>query len=186
MHRLVGDRCQRGRSTSTIDCYKAVTSGCGRYRLTRYSVGPGTRGSKRPTVAGLMLMLQTYKSPSAQVGEDGAIQYAPNSAQPSFTDLYATVIGFLRRQFVLVLWVVLLTIGLGAAYLFTTPPLYSAQAELMIDTGKIQVLKQSILGDELNWQMIDSQIEILKSEHLALTIIKNLHLTQDPEFIAPA
>jgi len=131
-------------------------------------------------------MLQTYKSPSAQVGEDGAIQYAPNSAQPSFTDLYATVIGFLRRQFVLVLWVVLLTIGLGAAYLFITPPLYSAQAELMIDTGKIQVLKQSILGDDpFSSTRIDSQVEILKSENLALQIVKNLHLAEDPKFVGP-
>ena len=33
---------------------------------------------------------------------------------------------------------------------------------------------------------VDSQIEILKSENVALSVIKNLHLTQDPEFIAPS
>ena len=33
--------------------------------------------------------------------------------------------------------------------------------------------------------MIDSQIEIMKSENFALSIIKNLHLTQDPEFVGP-
>ena len=132
-------------------------------------------------------MLQTYKSPSAQVGEDGSIDDVPYSVQPSLTDLYATLIGFLRRQFAVVLWVVLLTIGLAAAYLFTTPPLYSAQAKLMIDTGRVQVLKQSILSeDPFNMGMIDSQIEILKSENFALKIIKNLHLAQDPEFIGPA
>jgi succinoglycan biosynthesis transport protein ExoP len=131
-------------------------------------------------------MLQTYKSPSAQVGEDGTI-HVPYSAQPSFTDLYATLIGFLRRQFVLVLWVVLLTIGLAAVYLFTTTPLYSAQAKLMIDTGKIQVLKQSILGDDpFNSATVDSQVEILKSENLALKIVKNLDLAEDPEFVGPA
>ena len=81
----------------------------------------------------------------------------------------------------------LLTIGLAAVYLFTTPPLYSAEAKLMIDTGKVQVLKQSILSDDpFNLAMIDSQIEILKSENFALKIIKNLHLAQDPEFIGPA
>jgi succinoglycan biosynthesis transport protein ExoP len=133
-------------------------------------------------------MLQTYKSPSAQVGEDGSIDDVPYSVQPSLTDLYATLIGFLRRQFPVVLWVVLLTIGLAVAYLFTTPPLYSAQAKLMIDTGKVQVLKQSILseGDPFNFGMIDGQIEILKSENFALKIVKNLHLAQDPEFIGPA
>jgi succinoglycan biosynthesis transport protein ExoP len=120
-----------------------------------------------------------------QVGDGESAHDVPYSAQPSLADLSAAVFGFIRRQFLVVLSVALLILGLGAVYLFITPPLYSAQAELMLDTGRIQVVKQSILGDDLNWQMIDSQIEILKSENLALTIIKNLHLTQDPEFIAP-
>jgi polysaccharide biosynthesis transport protein len=127
-------------------------------------------------------VLQTYKLPPAQVDEAGSI-----SAQPSLTDLYATVIGFLRRQFLVILWGLLLTIGLAAVYLFTTPPLYSAQAKLMIDTGKIQVLKQSILSDyPFNFPLLDGQIEILQSENFALKIIKNLHLAQDAEFIGPA
>jgi hypothetical protein len=63
---------------------------------------------------------------------------------------------------------------------------YSAQTKLMIDTGRIQVLRQPVLGDDLNWQTLDSQIEILKSENLALKIIESLHLTRDPEFIGPA
>jgi polysaccharide biosynthesis transport protein len=132
-------------------------------------------------------VLQTYNnSPPMQVGDSGPTHDVPHSAQLSLTDLSAALFGFIRRQFLVVLSVALLTIGLAAVYLFTTPPLYSAQAELMLDTGRIQVVKQSILGDDLNWQMIDSQIEILKSESVALTIIKNLRLTQDPEFIAPA
>jgi succinoglycan biosynthesis transport protein ExoP len=79
-----------------------------------------------------------------------------------------------------------MAIGLGGVYLFTTPPVYFAQAKLMIDQGRIQVLRQPILGDDLNWQMFDSQIEILKSENLALKIIEKLNLTQDPEFVGPA
>jgi succinoglycan biosynthesis transport protein ExoP len=121
-----------------------------------------------------------------QVGDGGLNHNVPYSVQPSVTDLFAAVIGFIRRQFPVVLLVAVMTIGLGFVYLFTTPPLYSAQAEMMIDTGRIQVLKQSILGDESNWQMIDTQIEILKSENLALKIIDNLHLTRDSEFIGPA
>jgi polysaccharide biosynthesis transport protein len=132
-------------------------------------------------------VLQTYNSPpSTQVGDGGLTHDVANSAQLSLTDLSAAVFGFIRRQFLVVLSVALLTIGLAAVYLFMTPPLYSAQAELLLDTGRIQVVKESILGDELNWQMIDSQIEILKSDNLALTIVKSLHLTQDPEFMALA
>jgi succinoglycan biosynthesis transport protein ExoP len=122
------------------------------------------------------------------MGEDGLTPDVPYSVQPSLTDLYATVVGFLRRQFLVILCGVPLTIGLAAIYLFTTPPLYSAQAKLMIDPAKVNVLKQSILSDNpLNLgTMIDSQIEVLKSETFALKIVKNLRLAEDPEFIGPA
>ena len=126
-------------------------------------------------------MLQ--KSP-LQLGDGGSTDYVPYSEQPSLTGLFATVIGFIRRQFLVVLSVALLTIGLAGVYLFTTPPLYSAQAKLMIDPGRVQVVKP-IVGDDLNLAMIDTQVQILKSENLALTIIKNLHLTRDPQFIGP-
>ena len=33
---------------------------------------------------------------------------------------------------------------------------------------------------------VDSQVEVLKSENVAVSVIKNLHLMQNPEFIAPS
>jgi succinoglycan biosynthesis transport protein ExoP len=128
-------------------------------------------------------MLEIYKSPSVQLEEGGSTHDVPYSAQPSSAELFGKVIGFIRRQFPIVLSVVPLTVGLAAVYLFTTPPLYSAQAVIMIDTGKVQLFQQSILGD--NPVVMDSQLEILKSENFALSIVKNLHLTQDPEFVGP-
>jgi uncharacterized protein involved in exopolysaccharide biosynthesis len=103
-------------------------------------------------------VLQAYNNSSPlQVGDGGLTHDGPYSAQTSLADLFATVIGFIRRQFLIVLSVALLTIGLAGVYLFTTPPLYSAQAKLMIDTGRIQVIK-SVLGDDPNWAMIATQI----------------------------
>ena len=32
---------------------------------------------------------------------------------------------------------------------------------------------------------VESQVEILKSETIALAVIKKLHLTEDPEFVGP-
>ena len=101
-------------------------------------LGPGNRNRRTPNSHGLRtLMLQTYnKSLSPKWGKAGSTHDVPYSAQPSLADLFAKVIGFIRRQFPIVLSVVPLTIGLAAVYLFTTPPLYSAQARIMIDTGK--------------------------------------------------
>ena len=55
----------------------------------------------------------------------------------------------------------------------------------MIDTRKVQIFQQqSILGDiPIDTAQVESQVEVLKSENIASAVIKNLHLTEDPEFI---
>ena len=113
-------------------------------------------------------MLQIYNSPSGQVEEGTSTHDVPSSAELSLADLFTKAIGFIRRRFLVILSVVPLTVGLAVVYIFTTPPLYSAQARIMIDTGKVQLFKQSILGDDpVNSGMVDSQLEILKSESFA-------------------
>jgi len=128
-------------------------------------------------------MLQTYRSPSVQVGEEESLHDVPYSAGQSPQQLLVTVVGFIRRQWPIVLSGVSLTIALAAVYLFTTPPLYTGQAKVLIDTGKVEVFQKSILEDAGNLGMVDTQLEILKSENFALSVIKSLNLTQDPEFV---
>src|SRR6516162_10263653 len=72
-------------------------------------------------------------------------------------------------------------------YLFTTPPGFTAEAKLMIDVRKVQLFQQqSVLGDipPDPWS-VDTQVEILQSENVALAVIKDLHLLEDPEFMSP-
>jgi len=104
--------------------------------------------------------------------------------QPPPAELFFTAVGFIRRQFLVVLSVLPLAIGLGAAYLYVTPPLYQGVARILIDPSRVQVFKQSILEGPADWAMVDSQIEILKSENFAETIINKLNLTQDHEFVS--
>ena len=95
------------------------------------------------------------------------------------------LVGFIRRQFFVILFVTILTTALGAVYLITARPSFSAQAQLMIDTRKVQIFQQqSILGDiPVDTAQVESQVEVLKSENIASVVIKNLHLTEDPEFV---
>ena len=67
----------------------------------------------------------------------------------------------------------------------TARPSFTAQAQLLIDARKVQVFQQqSILGDiPIDTAQVESQVEVLKSENVALAVIKNLHLTEDPEFV---
>src|SRR6516225_2348350 len=93
--------------------------------------------------------------------------------------------GFVRRQFPVILFVLLLILAVVAVFLFTTPPRYTAQAKLIIDSRKVQLFQQqSVLGEiPVESATVESQIEILKSENIALSVIKDLHLIEDPEFV---
>ena len=114
-------------------------------------------------------------------------QAIPEENFASLADLYAAVIGFLRRQFAVIGFVVLLTLGLGAVYIFTTQPLYTGHAVLVIDAHKSQFFQpDSPIGEiPIDSSTVDTQLEILKSENIGLSVIKDLHLTQDPEFASP-
>ena len=111
---------------------------------------------------------------------------APELISPA--ELYAAVIGFVRRRFPVIAFTIVLMLALATVYIVTTPPRFTGHAVLMIDTHKSQVFQQqqSPLGDlPIDSATVDTQIEILNSENIALSVVKQLHLDQDPEFIYP-
>jgi polysaccharide biosynthesis transport protein len=129
-------------------------------------------------------MLQTYKSPPTRIERDEPLDDAPYLTEVSTAEFLATVFGFIRRRFLTVLAVLPLTLGLAAVYLLTATPLYEATARIIVDIGnKVQVFQQPTIVDAGNAAMIDSEIEVLKSDNFALSIIKKLHLAEDPEFV---
>jgi succinoglycan biosynthesis transport protein ExoP len=130
-----------------------------------------------------MHMLQVDKSPLGRVGEaaEGGSAFDARSS----AELFATFSSFIRRQFPVLLWAVLVTLGLAVVYLITAPPMYTGLAKMIIDTGKVQLFQQqSILSDvPVDSATVESEIEIMKSENVALSVIKDLHLDKDPEFV---
>jgi succinoglycan biosynthesis transport protein ExoP len=94
-------------------------------------------------------------------------------------------IKFVRRQYVVIAVAVALTTMLGIVYLITTPATYSASAKLIIDTRKLQLFQQqSLLGDlGIDSAAVESQVEVLKSENVAQSVVKANHLTEDPDFV---
>jgi succinoglycan biosynthesis transport protein ExoP len=103
----------------------------------------------------------------------------------SSAEMLGSYIGFIRRQYPVILFFLLLAVSAAIIYLFVAPPRYTAQTRLMIDTRKVQLFQQqSVLGDvAVDSATVDSQVEAVKSENVALPIIKELHLTEDPEFV---
>src|SRR5580704_4261557 len=114
-------------------------------------------------------------------------QSTPVSEFVSPAELYANAVGFVQRQYSVIVFVLLLTLVLGTVYIFTSAPRYTAHAILVIDTHKPQFLQSDpqMSAAPLDSAAVDTQIEILNSENVELSVIKDLHLNEDPEFISP-
>src|SRR5438270_9068732 len=89
------------------------------------------------------------------------------------------VLDFLRRR----LWTVLLFVAfftnLAVAYYLAVPAPYTAVATLEIDTRRFQLFQQpGSFGEQLidSSAAVESQLEVLKSENIALKVIHDLNL----------
>ena len=97
-----------------------------------------------------------------------------------------TYINIIRRQLPLIILIVACTTALGLTYLFTATPKYTATARMVIDTHHMQLFQQQPFqaSPVIDSGAVETQVEILKSKNVSQSVIKNLHLTDDPEFVA--
>jgi polysaccharide biosynthesis transport protein len=113
---------------------------------------------------------------------------APGFLSPA--DLYAATLGFFHRQFPVIVFVLLLSLAAAALYLVTAASRYTGHAVLVIDSHNTQSLQtpsqRPVAELPTDSATVDTQIEILKSENIATSVIKDLHLNDDPEFFAPS
>jgi polysaccharide biosynthesis transport protein len=112
--------------------------------------------------------------------------------QRSFTEVVSLariveqVSGFVRRQFPIFAFILACTLALGFVYLFTTPPLYTAHAMLVIDSSKMRVLQQQqqpLTDVPVDTSQVETQVEVLKSDGVGLAVIKDQRLTEDAGFM---
>ena len=98
-----------------------------------------------------------------------------------------SIVNFFRRQSSVFLFATFLTTALGVIYLVTARPIFTGQAQLLIDTHNVQALQVSSQQPffPIDTLQVESQVGVLKSENIASAVIEKLHLAQDPEFIEP-
>lgn len=102
------------------------------------------------------------------------------------SEFFEQLTGFIRRQYPIFIFVVACCVALGFVYLFTTPPIYTSHAMLLIDSSKLRFLQdqQTPVADvPIDTTQVETQLEILKSENIGLSVIKELKLVEDPEFV---
>jgi polysaccharide biosynthesis transport protein len=98
-----------------------------------------------------------------------------------------SALGLLRRQYWVILLALPVSMTLAVVYLKIALPSFTASASMMIDpraTTRGSQPLQAVLGDApVDWSWIETQIVTLKSDKLASSVIKKLHLTEDSEFV---
>src|SRR5260221_13045297 len=57
------------------------------------------------------------------------------------------VFSFLRRRYLTILICLLLSLPIGASYLFSAPPTYTGSTVMMIDSRSSQILQKTAVGD---------------------------------------
>ena len=140
---------------------------------------PKTRHYKMSLFACETKMLDrlTYNPSMQPEGQDF------KTSEPASVDFFS-VLGILMRRWVTIVAVLFGSVAIGTAFLLVTPPWYVGKSNLLLDTRKLQLFeKQSVVG-EVNFDspIVDSQIELLKSDAVALAVVQDLKLTEDPEF----
>ncbi|MEA3535437.1 polysaccharide biosynthesis tyrosine autokinase [Rhizobium sp. CC-YZS058] len=92
-----------------------------------------------------------------------------------------------RRQWMLVALGLAAGAVVGLIYIFTAVPLYTASTSILIDRGNREVIEQltapSMLGEDE--ATVLSEVELLKSDSIALSVVDKLDLTNEPLFTAP-
>jgi capsular exopolysaccharide synthesis family protein len=88
-----------------------------------------------------------------------------------------------RRR--LIFWAIVAVLVPALIYVAMAPPKYTATTELMTDTKRSPAYGTAGTPDtSVDMVVVESQIETLKSDKIALAVIDKLRLWEDPEFIA--
>ena len=125
-------------------------------------------------------MLQFGQSSTPLRGAESA-----NGASERPSETLQVALGFLSRRYREIGIAVGIAVTLGVIYLLTATPSYTATASMLIDSNKMHLFQQQSAFSDLpmDASAVESQVEVLKSENIALAVIKQLHLTEDPEFV---
>ncbi|SOH95443.1 capsular exopolysaccharide family [Monaibacterium marinum] len=94
------------------------------------------------------------------------------------------LLGVLRRQLHVILYTVVLILGLTTLWLFSLTPLYTASTLILIDPSSANLLdtaerQTSASSDNAR---VSSEVEIMRSEAIALAVVQNADLVSSPEF----
>ena len=106
--------------------------------------------------------------------------------EASFRELAHWAIGIVLRQLLVIALFGAVGASLGAFYVLIAPPSYTAESRIVIDPRKVQLFPKATFSEgQFDQPALESEIELVKSESVALSTINALGLAKDPEFLRP-
>jgi len=95
-----------------------------------------------------------------------------------------TIISLLRRRLKLILATVIIIVGVSLLYAFSLTPTFTSSALILVDTDATEILNpiKESGGISSGNARIDSEVEILKSDNILLSVIDKKNLITDSEF----
>ena len=113
------------------------------------------------------------------------VAYAPDEVQGSGFLPFHTEFKVLRKRWKLVLACALLATVIGSYVASMMPDHYSGRVQLIVDNRTIHLGRpDAVFSDSsVTDAIMENQLEILKSEAVALNVIDRLGLSSDPEFV---
>jgi polysaccharide biosynthesis transport protein len=122
-----------------------------------------------------------------EVGNSSSTDYsrALPAEETGLSDQITAAVQITRRQYLIILLCALIGAVCGIIYLRTTLPVYTAQAEILVDRSKSSfVQQQSILGDvPVDTVQLESQMQIMRSPSIALSVVEKFNLAENSEFL---
>ncbi|WP_117196281.1 polysaccharide biosynthesis tyrosine autokinase [Rhizobium terrae] len=99
---------------------------------------------------------------------------------------FEALLAIARRQWLVVAVAIAIAVVLGISYILTAVPLYTSSVSVLIDRGNSEVVQQlstigGVVDDEAS---VLSQVELLKSDTIALAVVDKLDLSNDPSFMS--
>lgn len=115
-------------------------------------------------------------------GRNAALAFSGSTAEPTF-DFVELLSVLRRRKNVICACVALITV-IGAAMIFQITPRYTAEASVLLDARKIDVVDvQAVLSNlPPDLAVVRGEIEVMKSPQIAAKVVNTLNLTSVPEF----
>jgi polysaccharide biosynthesis transport protein len=96
-------------------------------------------------------------------------------------DLVNLAVAFLRRRYLVIIVTAALAMAACVVYLRITPPTYSAQVQFLLTNPPQFVQQQSLAAPAFDLNQFETQLQILKSSAIAVAVINQLKLEDDPD-----